>query len=58
MQVDSIEQGARDFLQIPLYLMRRAVALLLRVREVTARAGVHRRYEHEAAWIYRAAFNP
>ena len=47
MEVDAVEEGARDLLAVAFDLFVRAAAIPLRVAVVTAGAGVHRGHKHE-----------
>src|ERR1700694_2237469 len=47
VQIDAIEQGSGNSLPITRDLERPASALALQVAEVSARARIHRRHEHE-----------
>ena len=49
VEIDAVEQRSADARAIALDLRRRAAALMPRVAEIAAGAGVHRRDEHEAA---------
>ena len=49
VEIDAVEQRAADARAVALDLRGRAAALMARVAEVAAGAGVHRRDEHEAA---------
>ncbi len=47
VQIDAIEQRAGDALAVALHLDWAAAAFALEIAEVTARAGIHRRHQHE-----------
>src|SRR5688572_3781118 len=49
VQVDPVEEWAADLGTIALNLGGRAATFVLRVAEISARARVHRRNEHEGA---------
>src|SRR5947207_330953 len=49
MQINSIEKGTRDSLPISLHLGRTAAALPFEITEISTRARIHRRYQHEFA---------
>jgi hypothetical protein len=49
VQVDAIEEGAADAGAITLDLRGRTAAFVTGIAQVAARAGVHRRDEHETA---------
>src|SRR5438552_7817751 len=55
VQIDAIKQRTRDALTVALYLDWAAAAFALEIAEVTARAGIHRRHQHELAWKCDAA---
>ena len=54
LQVDSIQQRARNLAHILMALVRRADALLCWVSIVSARAWIHTRHEHERGGIVDA----
>ena len=49
VDVDAVEERAADAIAVTLDLRRSAAAFVFRIAELTARAGVHCRNEHEAA---------
>src|SRR5438128_6035262 len=55
MKINPIEERARDPLAIALDLHRTAAAFAFEVAEISARARVHRRHQHEFTWEGEAA---
>ena len=49
VQVDPVQQGAADLRPVALDLRWRAAAFALGIAQIAARAGVHRRHQHETA---------
>ncbi len=58
VNVDAVEQRPRDAREIALHADRAAGARVLRIAVVAARAGVHRRRQHEARRIAQAHRRP
>src|SRR5581483_8510390 len=58
VQIDPIEEGTRDSLAVTLHLQRTAATFAFQVSEISTRAGVHRRNEHEFARKSQAARGP
>src|SRR5436309_15898722 len=50
MQINPVQQRAGYPLTITLHLDRAATAFAFQVAEVSTRAGIHRRHQHELAW--------
>jgi hypothetical protein len=58
VEIDPVEQGARNALTVPLNLDRTTTAFAFQVAKISAGAGIHRRHEHKFARESETARRP